>query len=224
MSYKEPAACPACGTQKPQPRESRKSSFEKNGRDLALKCCTAVSYLRKCVKDSAQLPQGLSPVIKYIWFQSTCKKTTFQFLALFSGFCSAPHSSTERLKRKAVCKFSSWISLSQQRLSVWLIKSFRITSACCRTSTKGTRLPMLLCAGGGLQELHLLRGLCVYELLAASQATPFGLEFYGTIMETERFLPLVPFFVWDFPDARLDTTLIKKLAEIGAQKKGRFCA
>lgn len=93
-SYKEPAACPACGTQKPQPRESLKSSFKKNGRDAALKCCTAVSYLRKCVKDSAQLLQGLSPVIKYIWFQSTCKKTTFKFLALFSGFCStaAPHS------------------------------------------------------------------------------------------------------------------------------------
>lgn len=105
MSYKEPAACPACGTWKPQPRESLKSSFKKNGRDVALKCRTVVSYLRKCVKDSAQLPQGLSPVIKYIWFRTTCKKTTFKFLALFSGFCSspAPRSSTERLKRKAVC-------------------------------------------------------------------------------------------------------------------------
>lgn len=93
-SYEGPAACPACGTQKPQPRESLKSSFKKNGRDVALKCCTAVSYLRKCVKDSAQLPQGLIPVIKYIWFQSTCKKTAFKFVALFSGFCSAPRSST----------------------------------------------------------------------------------------------------------------------------------
>lgn len=38
-------------------------------------------------------------------------------------------------------------------------------------------------------------------------------------METERFLPLIPFFVCDFPDAWLDTTLIKKLAEIGAQEE-----
>lgn len=61
------------------------------------------------------------------------------------------------------------------------------------------------------------------HILAVSQATPFGLTLYGTIMETERFLLLTPFFVCDFPDAQLDTTLIKKLAEIGAQKKERFC-
>lgn len=99
----EPAACPARGTRKPQPRESLKGSFKKNGRDVALKCCAAVSYLRKCVKGLAQLPQGLSPVIKYIWFQSTCKKTTFKLLALFSGLYSsaAPHSKPERLKKKA---------------------------------------------------------------------------------------------------------------------------
>lgn len=63
-------------------------------------------------------------------------------------------------------------------------------------------------------------GLHLCELLPASSETPFGLKFH----ETERFFSLIPFFACDFPDARLDMPLTKKLAEFGAQKKGRFCA
>lgn len=229
MSCKEPAAGPACSTQKPQARESPKSSFKKNGRDVALKCCTVVSYLRKRVKDSAQLPQGRSPVIKYIWFQSTCKKTTFKSLLYLVASAQlqlhAAHQKGQRRRQLVnspldfVFLSSIWVCIqlnpSQSHLPVtfshnhvYLVKQVERTQVhpciwVCRTSIPYGEIGLHLC-----------------ELLPASSETPFGLKFH----RTERFFPLIPFFACDFPDARLDMPLTKKLAEFGAQKKGRFCA
>lgn len=61
-----PAPCPV-GNQRVQPgslRNHRPGSHQrallgKTGRDWALKCCSALSYLGECVEDLAGLPQGL---------------------------------------------------------------------------------------------------------------------------------------------------------------------
>lgn len=215
LSCEQPGACPGWETRKPQPRESPKSSFKKNGRAAALKRCTAVSYLRKCVKGSARLPQGLSPVIKYIWFQSTCRKTTLKFLALFRGFCStpAPRSSAEE---------------EGSLLAPLLNFSFSATFECVSNSVSQNPISSLQDKCKRFESSR--AAVCVWVCRnSISQAHPCCIPSYTFWVDTlwnhngNRKVPPAYTLLCDFPDAWSDTTLIKKLAEIGAQNKGRFC-
>lgn len=82
-------------------------------------------------------------------------------------------------------------------------------------------LPMVLCVCG-LYSSSPCR-LCVCKLCATSQPTPFGLEFYRTIMKTERFPPLIPFFVCELARCLGRHNPAKEIGwNLGLRRKGGF--